>query len=131
MEFHPNSTVILDVYLWNTSGIPLEYRLKILAFFLERRNGAIKFIDDYSSSMVYEARHETTKETELKILTSKQMFQRLAKALAQVPDPKIYAQNQYLNHLVDPIFQRVNRLFVLSFEMKMVKHQIQNIICQN
>ena len=123
--------MIPDVYLWNTSGIPLEYRFKILAFFLERRNGAIKFIDDYYSSMVYEARHETTKETELKILTSKQMFQRLTKALAQVPDPKIYAQNQYLNHLVDPIFQRVNRLFVLSFEMKMVKHQIQNIICQN
>ena len=31
-------------------------------------------------------------------------------------DPKIYAQNRYLNHLVDPSFQRVNRLFVLSFE---------------
>ena len=27
-------------------------------------------------------------------------------------DPKIYARNQYLNHLVDPSFQRVNRLFV-------------------
>ena len=25
-------------------------------------------------------------------------------------------QNQYLNHLVDPRFQGVNRLFVLSFE---------------
>ena len=31
-------------------------------------------------------------------------------------DPKTYAQNQYLNHLVDPSFQGVNRLFVLSFE---------------
>ena len=31
-------------------------------------------------------------------------------------DPKIYAQNQYLNGLVDPSFQGVNRLFVLSFE---------------
>ena len=41
--------------------------------------------------MVYEARHETTKETKLKILTFKQMFQRLTKALAQVPDPQIYA----------------------------------------
>ena len=29
---------------------------------------------------------------------------------------KTYAQNQYLNHLVDPNFQGVNRLFVLSFE---------------
>ena len=31
-------------------------------------------------------------------------------------DPKIYAQNRYLNHLVDPSFQGVNRLFLLSFE---------------
>ena len=31
-------------------------------------------------------------------------------------DPKTYAQNQYLNHLVDPSFQGVNGLFVLSFE---------------
>ena len=31
-------------------------------------------------------------------------------------DPKTYAQNRYLNHLVDPSFQGVNRLFVLSFE---------------
>ena len=30
-------------------------------------------------------------------------------------DPKTYAQNRYLNHLVDPNFQGVNRLFVLSF----------------
>ena len=31
-------------------------------------------------------------------------------------DPKTYAQNRYLNHLVDPSFQGLNRLFVLSFE---------------
>ena len=31
-------------------------------------------------------------------------------------DPKIYAQNRYLNHLVNPSFQGVNLLFVLSFE---------------
>ena len=31
-------------------------------------------------------------------------------------DPKTYAQNQYINHLVDRSFQEVNRLFVLSFE---------------
>ena len=29
---------------------------------------------------------------------------------------KTYAQNRYLNHLADPSFQRVNRLFLLSFE---------------
>ena len=31
-------------------------------------------------------------------------------------DPKSYAQNRYLNHLVDPSFLGVNRLFVSSFE---------------
>ena len=31
-------------------------------------------------------------------------------------DPKTYVRNQYLNHLVDPSFQRGNRLFVLLFE---------------
>ena len=31
-------------------------------------------------------------------------------------DPKTYAQNRYLNHLVNPSFQGVNTLFVLSFE---------------
>ena len=31
-------------------------------------------------------------------------------------NPKRYAQNQYLNHLVEPSFQRVNRLFVLSLQ---------------
>ena len=31
-------------------------------------------------------------------------------------DPNTYVQKRYLNHLVDPSFQGVNRLFVLSFE---------------
>ena len=31
-------------------------------------------------------------------------------------EPKAYAQNRYLNHLVNPSFQRVNRLYVLSLE---------------
>ena len=31
-------------------------------------------------------------------------------------DPKIYARTQYLNHLINPSFQGVNRLFVFSFE---------------
>ena len=29
---------------------------------------------------------------------------------------KTFAQNRYLNHLINPSFQGVNRLFVLSFE---------------
>ena len=47
------------------------------------RNEAIKFYDDYSS-MVSEAKNKATKGTELKILTPKQMLQRLPIALAQV-----------------------------------------------
>ena len=31
-------------------------------------------------------------------------------------DPKIYARNKYLNHLIDSSFQGANILFVLSFE---------------
>ena len=30
--------------------------------------------------------------------------------------PKTYAQNRYLNHLINPSFQGVSRLFVLTFE---------------
>ena len=37
------------------------------------RNDIIKFFDDYSS-VVSEAKHEATKGTELKILTSKEML---------------------------------------------------------
>ena len=47
------------------------------------RNKAIKFYGDYSL-MMSEAKNKATKGTELKILTSKQMLQRLTIALAQV-----------------------------------------------
>ena len=47
------------------------------------RNEAIKFYDDYSL-MVSEAKNKATKGTGLKILTPKQMLQRLPIALAQV-----------------------------------------------
>ena len=40
------------------------------------RNNVITFFDDYSS-MVSEAKHEANKGTRLKILTLKQMLQRL------------------------------------------------------
>ena len=51
------------------------------------RNEAIKFYDDYSSVMSeakYKAKQNETKVTCLKILTPKQMLQRLPIALAQV-----------------------------------------------
>ena len=46
-------------------------------------NEAIKFYDDYSS-MMSEAKPKATKGTGLKILTPKQMLQRLPIALTQV-----------------------------------------------
>ena len=51
------------------------------------RNEAIKFINDYSSMMSeakYKSKQNKTEGTGLKILTSKQMLQRLPIALAQV-----------------------------------------------
>ena len=47
------------------------------------RKEAIKFYDDYSS-MMSEAKYRATKGIGLKILTPKQMLQRLPIALAQV-----------------------------------------------
>ena len=47
------------------------------------RNEAIKFFDDYFLR-VSERKNKATKGTELKILTPKQMLQRLPIALAQV-----------------------------------------------
>ena len=49
----------------------------------KERNSVIKFFDDYSS-MVSEVKLKTTKRKGLKILTPKQMPQRLPIALAQV-----------------------------------------------
>ena len=51
------------------------------------RNEAIKFYDDYSSMMSevkYKAKQDETKGTGLKILTAKQVLQRLPIPLAQV-----------------------------------------------
>ena len=47
------------------------------------RHNVIKFFDDYSL-MVSEAKHEATKRTGLKMLTPRQMIQRLPIALVQV-----------------------------------------------
>ena len=41
-------------------------------------------------------------------------------------DPKTYAQNRYLNHLVDASFLGVNRLFVLSFKNEDDRKSLSN-----
>ena len=67
-------------------------------------NEAMKFYDDYSS-MMSEAKYKATKGTGLKILTPKQMLQRLPIALAQVK-----AGNNSEN-LLNEIRQTVYSLF--------------------
>ena len=47
------------------------------------RYNFVKFFDDYSL-MAFEARHEATKEKALKVLTLRQMLQRLPIAVARV-----------------------------------------------
>ena len=56
------------------------YNIEIL---FKARNSVIKFFDDYFS-MASEAKLKATKGTGLKILTLKQMLERLLIALAQV-----------------------------------------------
>ena len=50
---------------------------------LNGRNDATKFVEDYGS-MILEAKRKVTEGKGLKILTSKQMLQRLPIALAEV-----------------------------------------------
>ena len=43
-------------------------------------------------------------------------FERIINWNKYESSPKTYTQNRYLNHLINPSFQGVNRLFVLTFE---------------
>ena len=48
-------------------------------------------------------------------------FKRTINSNKYQSEPKILAQNQYLNYLIDPSFRGVNRLFVLLFENNAVR----------
>ena len=73
------------------------------------------------SSVTGEAKFKTN-ETELYVPAVTLSTQDIAKLLQQVKSCfkttnwNKYAQNRYLNHLINPSFLRVNRLFVLSFK---------------
>ena len=43
----------------------------------------------------------------------------------------IKRQNEYLDYLIDPIFQGVNRIFVLSFENNAHKQATQGIFSES
>ena len=85
------------------------------------RNEAIKFYDDYSlmmSEAKTKAKQNETKGTGLKILTPKQMLQRLPIALAQVK-----AGNNSQN-LLNEIKQIVN----LFYQSKQITKKVYNKI---
>ena len=69
------------------------------------RNSVIEFFDDYSS-MISGAKLKASKGTGLKILTPKQMLQRLSKALAQV---KAGNNSENLLNEIRQIFVSVKR----------------------
>ena len=82
------------------------------------RNEAIKFHDDFSL-MILEAKTKATTGTELKILTPKQMLQRLPIAFAQVK-----AGNNSEN-LLNEIRQNVYSLYQSK---EITKNEYSNII---
>ena len=43
-------------------------------------------------------------------------FKRTISCNKYLPKPELLAQNANLNHLIEPSFQRINKLFVLAFE---------------
>ena len=83
------------------------------------RNNVTKFFDDYSS-MVSEAKHKETKGTGLKIVTPKQMLQRLPIAYAQVKT------GNNSEDLLNEIRQIVYSLYKLKEITKKVYNNIIN-----
>ena len=81
------------------------------------RSEAIKFYDDYSS-MISEAKEKATKGTGLKILTPKQMLQRLPLALAQIKS------GNNSESLLNEIWQIVFSLYQLKQITKKVYNNI-------
>ena len=81
------------------------------------RNEAIKFYDDYSL-MMSEAKTKATKGTEFKILTPKQMLQRLPIALAQVK-----AGNNS-----ESLLNEIRQIFYSLYQSTQITKNVNNII---
>ena len=84
------------------------------------RNEAIKFYDDYSS-MMPEAKYRATKGTGLKILTPKQMLQRLQIALAQV---KAGTNSESL-------FNEIRQIVCSLYQSKQITKKVYNNISKS
>ena len=86
-------------------------------------NEAIKFYDDYSS-MILEAKKMAAEETEgrgLKILTTKQMLQRLPIALAQVK-----AGNDS-----ESLLNEIRQFFYSLYQSKQITRKVYNEIIKS
>ena len=90
------------------------YNIKMI---YKARSEAIKFYDDYSS-MISEAKEKATKGAGLKILTPKQMLQRLPLALAQIKS------GNNSESLLNEIWQIVFSLYQLKQITKKVYNNI-------
>ena len=55
-------------------------------------------------------------------------FKRVISWNKYLSEPELLGQNLNLNHLVEPNFQGLNRLFVLAFEMIQKEHVLDAII---
>ena len=84
------------------------------------RNEAIKFYDDYSS-MVSEAKYRATKGTGLKILTPKQMLQRLPIALAQV---------KAVNNS-ESLLNKIRQIVYSLYQLKQISKKVYNNIIKS
>ena len=81
------------------------------------RNRAIKFYDDFFSMMSEEkAKAKATKGTELKILTPKQMLQRIPIALAQVK-----AGNNS-----ESLFNEIRQIVYSLYQSKQITRKVYN-----
>ena len=84
------------------------------------RNEAIKCYDDYSS-MMSEAKYRATKGTGLKILTPKQMLQRLPIVLAQVK-----ASNNS-----ESLLNEIQQIFYSLYQSKQITKKLYNNIIKS
>ena len=86
------------------------------------RKEAIKFIDDYSSMMTeVRAKAKATKGTRLKILTPKQMLQRLPIALAQVS-----AHNNS-----ESLLNEIRQIVYVLYQSKQITEKVYNNIIKS
>ena len=93
------------------------YNIEVL---YKARNEAIKFYGD-CSSMISEAKYRATKGTELKILTPKQMLQRLPIALAQVK-----ADNNS-----ESLLNEIRQIVYFLYQSKQISKKLDNNIIKS